>query len=165
MKKYLLVGVVLVAALWYVASVVMAEEAKNAYIGDNAKKCAMCHKDQVAAWQNWSMAKAWDKLSEEDKKKEECIKCHVTGYGQEGGWVSFEKTPQLVGIQCEACHGPMTAHMAVPMADKEARKASTVAPTAATCQVCHIKEGNPHFKEFKYEEAVKALADHLKKEG
>ena len=164
MKKYLLVILAGVVAVLYVASVVMAEEAKNEYVGDNAKKCAMCHKDQVAAWKEWGMAKSWDKLSEEEQAKDECIKCHVTGYGEEGGWVSFEKTPQLVNIQCEACHGPMGLHMKAPMADKEARKAATQTPDEANCLQCHIEEGNPNFKEFKFDEGVKALADHLNAE-
>ena len=85
----------------------------TAYVGDTEKKCAMCHKAQVEAWKKWGMAGAWDKLSADEKKNEACIKCHVTGYGQEGGWVSFEKTPGLVGVQCEACHGPAGEHMKV----------------------------------------------------
>jgi nitrate/TMAO reductase-like tetraheme cytochrome c subunit len=135
----------------------------NAYVGDTAKKCAMCHKVQVEAWSKWEMAKAWDKLSAEEQKKDECIKCHVTGFGQPGGWESFEKTPQLVGIQCEACHGPAGNHMKVPMTDAAAKKASMTVPDEATCTGCHKQEGNPNFKEFKFDEAVKLLADHKKK--
>lgn len=169
MKKYLWIMIAGLLLMGYLFTVVLAEEeqaatAKNEYIGDNAKKCAMCHKDQVAAWSKWEMSKSWDKLSDEEKKKDECIKCHVTGYGQEGGWVSFEKTPQLVGVQCEACHGPMGAHMKVPMTDAEGRKAATKTPDEKNCLLCHIKDGNPNFVEFKYDEAVKSLADHFKPE-
>jgi nitrate/TMAO reductase-like tetraheme cytochrome c subunit len=139
------------------------EKPKNEYVGDDAKKCAMCHKAQVEAWQKWPMAHAWDKLSAEEQKKDECIKCHVTGYGQPGGFVSLEKTPTLVGIQCEACHGPAGEHMKVPLTDKEQRKATMLKPNEDSCKVCHTKEGNPHFKEFKFADAVKTLADHLPK--
>jgi hypothetical protein len=174
MSKYVIpVLIALLGVLW-MSHALWAEEPKpeaaaevkapaNAYVGDSEKKCAMCHKAQVEAWKKWPMATAWGKLSDEDKKNETCVKCHVTGYGQEGGWVSFEKTPGLVGVQCEACHGPATEHMKVPMADKEKRKATMKKPDEASCKVCHIKEGNPNFKEFKFDEAVKALADHLPK--
>lgn len=166
MTKY--IGVILVvgiALFCFAASVTAADDAKdvNEYVGDNAKKCAMCHKDQVAAWKKWDMAKAWDSLSDDEKKKDDCIKCHVTGYGQPGGFVSIEKTPNLVGIQCEACHGPAGKHMKTPLTDKEARKASMKVPDEATCTQCHKKEGNPNYKEFKFDDMVKKLADHLNK--
>ncbi len=168
MSKYIIPVMIVVIGMLWVGQALWAEEpkaeaAKNSYVGDTEKKCAMCHKAQVEAWKKWGMAGAWDKLSAEDKKNEACIKCHVTGYGQEGGWVSFEKTPGLVGVQCEACHGPAGNHMKAPMTDKAARKASMTAPDEASCKACHIKEGNPNFKEFKYADAVKLLADHLPK--
>jgi len=173
MVKYLVPGMmILLAALWAgqllwadepAPAEPKAEAPKNAYVGDVEKKCMMCHKAQVTAWKAWPMAKSWDKLSDEEKKKDDCIKCHVTGYGQEGGWVSIEKTPNLVGVSCEACHGPAGEHMKIPMADKEKRKASMAVPDEATCLKCHIDKGNPNFKELKFKEAVVKLADHLNK--
>lgn len=164
MNKYMGAIVLAVIALLWLASAVTAEDEKvNEYIGDSAKKCAMCHKDQVAAWKEWGMAKAWDSLSAEEKGKAECMVCHVTGYGKPGGFVSEKDTPNLVGIHCEACHGPAGDHMKAPLADKEARKATMTAPDEATCKGCHKKEGNPNFKEFKFADAVKELADHLPK--
>ena len=107
------------------------------------------------------MSESWDNLSDEEKGKDECVSCHVTGYGEEGGWVSEEETPGLVGIQCEACHGPAGDHMKVPMTDKEARATTLSEPDEANCLQCHIEEGNPNFKEFKYDVEVARLADHL----
>ncbi len=51
--------------------------------------------------------------------------------------------------------------MKAPLADKEARIATMTKPSEDGCKNCHKKEGNPNFKEFKYDEAVKELADHL----
>lgn len=156
---------VLAGVLFTAGTALFAEEPAgadvNMYVGDNAKTCKMCHKDQVAAWSGWEMSKSWDKLSDEEKLNDACVKCHVTGFGEPGGFVSFEETPNLVGIQCESCHGPAGNHMKVPMKDKEARAASMNEPDESNCLQCHIEEGNPNFKEFKYDEGVKALADHF----
>jgi len=159
---YAVAALVAAIALLGAADEEAAEKPVNAYVGDNAKSCAMCHKAQVEAWKAWPMASAWGKLSAEEQKKDECVKCHVTGFGQPGGWVSFEKTPNLVGIQCEACHGPAGDHMKVPLSDKDKKKATvTVSPAEAACLTCHVKEGNPNFKEFKFEDAKKQLANHF----
>ena len=134
----------------------------NEYVGDNATKCAMCHKAQVDAWKKWPMAKAWDKLQACEDKKDSCIPCHVTGFGKPGGFVSFEKTPKLVNVQCESCHGPAGEHMKVPLADKEKKKSTMSKPTEKTCTECHNSK-SPDFKEFKYADMVKKLSDHLPK--
>lgn len=161
MKKALLVISGLVLLVLFIGTALNAEEKEvNEYVGDNGKKCVMCHKEQVEAWKEWPMASSWDNLSEEEQKKDECIECHVTGYGAEGGWVSFEETPELVSIQCEACHGPMGDHMKAGM-DKEKRMATVMEPNEENCRTCHKEEGNPNFIPFDYKEAVEAIADHL----
>jgi hypothetical protein len=157
-----LIAIALLASL-YVGSALSADKDENKYVGDPEKNCALCHKNQVAAWKKWPMAKAWDRLSADEKKKKECFVCHVTGYGKTGGYVSVDKTPKLVGVQCESCHGPAGNHLKVPLTDKAKKKASMSKPTEDTCKKCHTKAGNPNFKEFKFSEAVKKLADHKNK--
>lgn len=39
-------------------------------------------------------------------KEPKCLKCHVTGYGKPGGFISLEQTPGMANVQCEMCHGP-----------------------------------------------------------
>jgi hypothetical protein len=36
-----------------------------------------------------------------------------------------------------------------------------VAPDEPVCLTCHVKDGNPHFKEFKFVDAKAQLASHL----
>lgn len=163
MRRYGVLISLALLGLLYVGSAVSAEKEENKYVGDPEKNCALCHKDAVAAWKKWPMAKAWDRLSAEEKKKKECFVCHVTGYGKPGGFVSADKTPKLVGVTCEACHGPAGAHMKVPLTDKAKKKATMDTPTEDTCKKCHAKAGNPNFKEFKFSDSVKKLADHLPK--
>jgi hypothetical protein len=89
------------------------------YIG--IKACKKCHIKQFKSWEKTNMAKAYDILKpgervdakkkvgldpEKDYTKDsECLPCHTTGFGQPGGFVRIDQTPQLVGVSCETCHG------------------------------------------------------------
>jgi len=89
----------------------------------SAKVCKWCHEVQYLSWTKTSKSsKAWNVLKPgaEYKKKlaagldpekdythdPNCLKCHTTGYGKPGGFISVEKTPDLINVQCESCHGP-----------------------------------------------------------
>jgi len=141
-----------------ILAVAFAEEKKEeaTYVGDNAKKCKVCHAKQVKAWQGWKMAKAIEALKDEEKKQDKCIKCHVTGFGEKGGFVSLEKTPNLANVQCEACHGPASLHLKVPLKDKEKKRATIRRPTKEDCIRCHNKEF-PNFKGFDFEKSLKTI--------
>ncbi len=114
---------VIVTILIMPGLVLLAQEKKEGpaygYIG--TKKCKKCHLKQFKSWKETNMAKAFDLLKpgvRPDNKKAagldpqkdyttdaECLPCHTTGYGQPGGFVSVEETPQLIGVSCEMCHG------------------------------------------------------------
>ena len=93
------------------------------YVG--AKKCKSCHKkdligNQYGAWEEAKHAKAFETLKGEkalEVAKEkglagppseaaECLKCHMTAYGEDAS--KFAKKPLVAkdGVQCESCHGP-----------------------------------------------------------
>lgn len=96
---------------------VSAKPAKPAaYVGSTA--CRDCHTKEYESYATYSkkahssqsikiMAK---KLTPEELRG--CFACHTTGYGQPGGFESFEKTPDLANAGCEVCHGPGDAHIA-----------------------------------------------------
>lgn len=136
----------IIAAIAFMAIVgsTFAEDAKKTspYAGDNMKTCKMCHAAQAKVFETSGMFKAWDSLDAEAKKKDECISCHVTGFGVEGGWISIDDTPALQGVQCEACHGPAAEHAKAPTKVKPAGKA------AESCAKCH----NEKFFGFKKDE-------------
>lgn len=111
---------------------------KATYVG--AKKCKMCHFKQYKSWEKMKHFKSFEALSAADKGKEECVKCHVTGYGKPGGFKSLEKTPNMTEVQCEVCHGPGSEHLAVKMTDKAKKKATINGNPGAVCVKCH----NPH---------------------
>jgi len=130
------------------------------YIG--AKACMMCHKPLHRAWGKTKHAEAWTVLKEEyrspDAKDEAtgkpCISCHVTGWGEadRGGFVDAKTSEALLGVQCEACHGPGSKHKeAAKTVMDEKRKFKDGEPTFITkrttnCANCH----NPHVTHEQY---------------
>lgn len=140
----------------------------------SAKKCRPCHLKQFKSWQETRMAKAFELLeagvAEEAKRAHnldpekdytsdpDCVPCHVTGYGQSGGFVSLEETPALVGVQCDACHGPGAGYLKpnlMSLKNKEYKRSELVAagmviPSAETCHTCHNQK-SPFYQPFDYE--------------
>lgn len=82
--------------------------ADQTYVGKNA--CASCHFEQAVSWKTTKHAKGFEILPEKYRADKSCLKCHSTGFGEETGFTSEEKTPGLVGTSCEACHGPGSKH-------------------------------------------------------
>jgi hypothetical protein len=139
-----------------------------------------CHRKQGRSWAKTRMAQSFDALRPGTYAKEkemvgldpeadytevtDCLPCHTTGYGLVGGFVSIEKTPEMAGVTCEACHGPGGMYVKTVMdADdptfntEEAREAGLVyPPTARVCRKCH-NEDSPFIDvgyEFDYAERV-----------
>lgn len=147
------------------------QEATAQYVG--ASKCRPCHLPQTKSWEGTRMAKAFELLKPgmaADSKRAHnldpnkdytadpnCVGCHVTGHGQPGGFVSLAKTPNLVGVQCEACHGPGAGYLKpalMSLQNKEYKRSELVAagmvlPSAQTCAACHNKK-SPFYKPFDY---------------
>jgi len=156
--RCLLVGLV---ALGLLSPSVQASE--HAYVG--TKNCRKCHLKEWKSWAETKMAKAFETLkpgvAAEAKTKAgldpdkdyttdaKCVACHVTGYGQPGGFVSIEETPDRAGVGCEVCHGPggtytKAEHMSLK--NKSYKKADVVAVgmvdtvSADQCKACHNAE-------------------------
>ena len=154
MRRFVLVLSVMALMVAVFAVFATAEEASHDYVG--AEKCKTCHKAEYAAWSETGHAKAFDVLSDEEKTKEECVGCHLTGKLADG--------TALEGVQCEACHGPGSDYKSVKIMSKKkweadpegykkmAIEAGLIYPTNDNCIRCHTKEGNANFKEFKFEE-------------
>ena len=152
-----------------------------------AETCKNCHTKAYGKWSTTKHAKAFESLhigreGEEEHwvsrtQDPECLACHVTGWSPkqalrfDTGYLSKEKTPHLVGQQCENCHGPGSEHVKQEVIWKEDRsKVSQVLITKLrgdmrlskdlarqnVCITCHDAENSPKFKdEFeKYWEEV-----------
>lgn len=99
----------------------------NTFVG--ARKCGECHKKAYEHWKDTKHAEGLASLKTGHPGQEEtwvvrihdpeCLSCHVTGWEPQqmlrfdSGYISEEKTPHLVGQQCENCHGPGSKHTAL----------------------------------------------------
>jgi hypothetical protein len=166
-SKLRIIAATAAGLLVYATTVLAGAETKEKppvpeYKGPTA--CKMCHGGKgIAAgaydsWEQSRMAKALESLKPgvfaEEKKKvgldpakdyttdPNCLGCHTTGYGKPTGFVSVEKTPNLAGVTCEACHGPaslwFSKHFAKGTQLEEMRKLGMIYPgTVKDCQTCH----------------------------
>ena len=148
------------------------------YVG--VKTCKMCHSSTKsgAAYKIWlknKHSKAYTELAsdeakaiakkkgiEDPQKADECLACHVTGFGVDAKL----KGPKLTleeGVSCEACHGPGSAYKSKKVMvelynDKiDPKTVGLITPTKEVCVQCHNKK-SPTYKEFVYEEMVKEIA-------
>lgn len=163
-------------AMMVLTSAAFTASAANSFAYVGAKKCKACHLKEFNSWSETRMAKSFELLqpgvSADAKKKAKldpnknytadpvCLACHTTGYGKPGGFVSLASTPDLVGVQCEICHGPGGTYIQkenMSLTNKEYKKANLVKLglvgeiTKSQCESCHNAK-SPFFKEFKFEE-------------
>ncbi|HEY5315357.1 MAG TPA: multiheme c-type cytochrome [Pirellulales bacterium] len=103
--------------------------------------CRRCHADDHRVWKSSPHAHAWQTLAQRTAWADpDCQQCHTTGYGLPGGFVSARRTPRLVDVGCESCHGPSAAHVAHP-----ATHTAWFALAADRCVRCHDHENSPQF--------------------
>ncbi len=129
-----------------------SSEKSGSYLG--WQQCANCHVDISDIWQDSRHAKAIESLQKSSQENlPACVKCHVTGYEQDGGFFDYDLTPEMAGVQCEECHGPGSEHAANPM-----EKDMVKAPGVESCRRCHTEGQDPGFN---YEEKVTAVHGEL----
>lgn len=150
------------------------------FLGSDA--CKKCHIKEHRSWQQTKMANAFQTLAPgqaaaakqaagldpnaDYRQDPACLRCHVVGLGQEGGFrVGYDavKDPRkLLGVGCESCHGAGGNYVGPGKKDREYRanhdprlaqlvQAGYIpAPGEAVCASCH-NEDSPTFKPFDFE--------------
>lgn len=127
-----------VLILAFVACFANADNSK--YVGHEA--CKDCHEQEYEKFMKYSKKAKSDKsvkiMSSKltDEEMRGCYECHTTGYGKPGGFVSYEKTPNLGIAGCEVCHGPGSEHVDSG-GDSSMIK---VKMDEADCTTCHNEE-------------------------
>lgn len=122
------------------------------------KKCKTCHIKVYKTWTRTKHATAFDLLNEKEKQDPKCIECHTTG-----------KDVNLVGVQCEACHGPGGKFSSARIMNKKKFKANPelqkklaleagliIAPDVNNCRKCH-NERSPHYRDFDFKARYKEI--------
>lgn len=110
---------------------------EKVFAGSDA--CKTCHETSHKIWAASRHATAFGTLEKTGQGADpECVRCHVTGASYRGGYVSAKETPELTGIQCEACHGPGVAHASKPAPGYGA-------VSEENCRSCHTEAYNPDF--------------------
>ncbi|MCA9729204.1 MAG: multiheme c-type cytochrome [Candidatus Eisenbacteria bacterium] len=124
---------------------VQTARSSDRYLG--AETCARCHAAEYAQWRESPHAHAFETLQDPHGMQvtDECVSCHVTGYDQPNGYVAESATPDLRGVQCEACHGRGSDH---------ARRGGTRKLGAQACTGCHTGEFG---KDFDFARAVELV--------
>jgi len=120
------------------------------YLGYTA--CETCHPDIVEGWKTTAHARAFESLKTQGEEKQEnpgCVQCHVVAYGEDGGFIDMDLTPELKDVQCESCHGPGKKHTETVSADDIIRQTPE-----DVCRKCHT-EGQD--KEFDYAQKSKLV--------
>jgi predicted CXXCH cytochrome family protein len=88
--------------------------AKSGYSGNEI--CGACHELEYATWSMTSHASAFDSLVVRGaERREECVGCHVVGFGQAGGYEREQRATyqraDLENVGCESCHGRGGPHL------------------------------------------------------
>lgn len=113
-----------------------APPADQEYIG--TFQCASCHFKQFQVWQKSKHTKAFEVLPAKYRNDAECLKCHVTGYGEPTGYKG-SSTPQLAAVSCEMCHGPGSKHAEISKQFAKKKELSPKEKQAALDSIWHLK--------------------------
>ena len=134
-------------------------EINGKFVGSH--ECGSCHEASYDVWKRSRHAHAYETLVKLDPSRQfdpECISCHVIGwhpqkyFPYETGYRSIEKTPELIDVGCESCHGPGGAHVAAENGSdldlqKRMQEALVVTKEESRqqCVNCHDLDNSPAF--------------------
>jgi hypothetical protein len=132
------------------------------FVGSAA--CADCHTKAAAVWEKTTHSHAYETLANLDPARSfdaECLSCHVVGWRPQAfdrftsGFVSHEATKHLIGVGCENCHGPGSAHVDVELENVKVDAATRtklrqemvlkLEHAERACHECHDLDNSPAF--------------------
>ncbi len=129
------------------APLVDVAKMREMYVGQSyvrAESCKECHQEAFQIWEGTKHSHAFQILVDSHQDyNPDCVGCHTTGFRRPTGFVNAKSTPELMNVQCEACHGPGEGHP--DKAGKGYGKAGL-----DTCQTCHTTDRSPDFDPIAY---------------
>ncbi len=145
------------------------------YVGSEA--CKGCHKTAYKIWANSPHAQAYQTLVKATKPSlrqydGECVVCHTVGFGYNTGYADEAKTPKLINVGCESCHGPGSVHIADVKANGQStipgllqamnpykgQAAKATVGVFSACQQCHDIDNDVNFKAAAFPRYWKRIA-------
>lgn len=131
----------------------LIQPAKNTGVYAGSPACAACHTAESARWAASKHAGAMRSLELKDggiaAQRPDCVKCHVVGFGEPGGYRLADARADLRGVGCESCHGPGAEHAASRLLGRlESRPMAR--PNKITCVKCHAPDNSPGFDYARY---------------
>ncbi len=116
------------------------------YVG--ASSCIECHEERHGEWSVTIHATAFNTIvASGDGDNPLCFPCHSVGFGKPSGFVDATTTPDLVGVQCENCHGPGSNHVIDP--DTYPLPVNYDSDLCGACHVsCHGLCGDYHHPQY-----------------
>ena len=135
-------------------------ETNGKFVG--SQKCESCHEKSYDIWKKSGHGHAYETIVKVDPPRNfdpECVSCHVIGwhptkfFPYESGYQSRDKTPTLINVGCEDCHGPGEKHVAAELSGseelrKKLRQAMVLTKAEAKkqqCVSCHDIDNSPDF--------------------
>lgn len=104
---------------------------KEKYLTEST--CQPCHVEQHDWWKKTKHADAFASLVEtDDQWRQDCIACHVLGYGQ--AFILPADAEPYKNVQCESCHGLNPKHITDPVKHRWGRI------NEDRCLVCHNED-------------------------
>ncbi len=111
---------------------------QQGYIG--WRGCVACHQQIAERWQKTGHARAYDTLADKGRQFDlDCLACHVTGVKDGDEPYALTLPEDLLGVGCEACHGPGRGHAKDPAGRRP------TPPAASVCLRCHTPEQDDAF--------------------
>lgn len=103
--------------------------------------CIDCHMGRYNFWKNTPHAGAIESLKPKDAESDpDCLPCHVTGYLRPEGYSPASPRGDLLGVQCEACHGTGSLHTGSPEIYNLIKS-----PKVTICLSCHTPDQDDDF--------------------
>lgn len=113
-----------------------------------SRECAGCHDQEYKVFAGTKHHGVQKRILAKDPKRAklaECLACHVTGPGFQGGFVSLVETPHLGEVGCESCHGVGGDHVAVGGSAGYGLRAGGPKSWKPLCVTCHDATNSPGF--------------------
>lgn len=158
------------------------------YVG--SKKCKICHSkpeagEQYSIWESGPHATSFETLKNEKSKaiakkmglstppesSPECLRCHVSGWGEASGYQlnvdpldkrAVKKNADLARVGCESCHGPGKDYkskktmQAIYDGTLDGASVGLKPIVPESCTSCHNSD-SPTYKPFDFELRVKEI--------